>query len=94
MKLLVTYYEHLMEHLLRKNLGRVLAGGNMVAGDIQGKPELQMAFELGKSISQLHRCPSRPALCEAVEEADVVRKTGGENRSPDRTCSVRTFSPS
>ena len=47
----VTYYDHLMEHLRWKNLGHVLAGGNMDAGDIQGKPELQMAFDLGKSIS-------------------------------------------
>lgn len=47
----VTYYDHLMEHLRWKNLGHVLAGGNMATGDIQGKPELQMAFDLGKSIS-------------------------------------------
>lgn len=47
----VLYYDHLMEHLRWKNLGHVLAGGNMNTGDIQGKPELKEAFELGKSIS-------------------------------------------
>lgn len=44
------YYNHLMEHLRWRNLGHVLAGGNTDAGDIQGKSELQQAFELGKSI--------------------------------------------
>ena len=47
----VLYYDHLMEHLHWKNLGHVLAGGNMDVGDIQGKAELKEAFELGKSIS-------------------------------------------
>ena len=46
----VLYYDHLMEHLRWKNLGHVLAGGNGDVGDIQGKPELQEAFELGSSI--------------------------------------------
>lgn len=46
----VLYYEHLMEHLQWKNLGHVLAGGNGEVGDIQGKPELQEAYELGRSI--------------------------------------------
>lgn len=46
----VLYYDHLMEHLRWKNLGHVLAGGNGDVGDIQGKPELQKAYELGKSI--------------------------------------------
>lgn len=46
----LTYYEHLMEHLRWKNLGHVLAGGNGGAGDIAGKPELKQAYELGKSI--------------------------------------------
>ena len=40
-----------MEHLKWENLGHVLAGGNMEAGDIQGKPELAQAFALGKSIA-------------------------------------------
>jgi len=46
----LTYYDHLMEHLRWKNLGHVLAGGNMGVGDIEGKPEIQQAFDLGKSI--------------------------------------------
>ncbi len=46
----LTYYDHLMEHLRWKNLGHVLAGGNEAAGDITGKPELEQAYELGKSI--------------------------------------------
>ena len=44
------YFDHLMEHLQWKNLGHVLAGGNMDVGDIQGKPEIQAAYDLGKSI--------------------------------------------
>lgn len=46
----VLYYDHLMGHLRWENLGHVLAGGNMAAGDIEGKPELKEAYELGKSI--------------------------------------------
>ena len=46
----VLYYDHLMEHLRWKNLGYVLAGGNGDIGDIEGKPEIQKAFDLGKSI--------------------------------------------
>lgn len=46
----VSYYDHLLEHLRWKNLGHVLAGGNMDVGDIQGKPEIQQAYDLGKSI--------------------------------------------
>lgn len=44
------YYTHLTEHLRWKNIGHVLAGGNMNAGDIKGKAEIQQAYELGKSI--------------------------------------------
>lgn len=44
------YYNHLVEHLRWKNLGHVLAGGNRDIGDIEGKPELKKAFELGASI--------------------------------------------
>ena len=44
------YYNHLMEHLRWENLGHVLAGGNGDVGDIEGKPELQQAYNLGKSI--------------------------------------------
>ena len=46
----VVYFDHLMEHLRWKNLGHVLAGGNMNDGDIKDKPEIQKAYELGKSI--------------------------------------------
>jgi multimeric flavodoxin WrbA len=46
----LNYFNHLMEHLQWKNLGSVLAGGNMAAGDIAGKPELQKAYDLGASI--------------------------------------------
>ncbi len=44
------YYNHLMEHLRWDNLGHVLAGGNWNPGDIEGKAELQKAFDLGKGI--------------------------------------------
>ena len=44
------YYEHLMEHLKWENLGHVFAGGNDNMGDIDGKPELKQAYELGRSI--------------------------------------------
>ena len=46
----VLYYDHLMEHLRWKNLGHVLAGGNGDVGDIEGKPELKEAYELGRAI--------------------------------------------
>jgi multimeric flavodoxin WrbA len=46
----LTYFNHLMEHLQWKNLGSVLAGGNLAAGDIEGKPELKKAYDLGASI--------------------------------------------
>ena len=46
----LAYYDHLMEHLQWKNLGHVLAGGNMNVGDIEGKPEIRKAYELGNSI--------------------------------------------
>lgn len=46
----LTYYDHLIEHLHWKNLGHVLAGGNMDAGDVAGKKEVQEAFALGQSI--------------------------------------------
>ena len=44
------YYNHLMGHLNWKNLGHVLAGANVDLGDIEGKPELQQAYNLGSSI--------------------------------------------
>lgn len=46
----VTYYDHLLEHLKWKNLGHVLAGGNGDVGDINGKIEIAKAYELGRSI--------------------------------------------
>ena len=46
----VLYYDHLMAHLRWEILGHVLAGRNGHVGDIEGKPELQKAYELGKSI--------------------------------------------
>lgn len=46
----ILYYDHLMEHLQWKNLGHILAGGNGDVGDIEGKPELEKAYALGKSI--------------------------------------------
>lgn len=46
----VLYYDHLMEHLKWKNLGHVLAGGNMDTGDVNGKPEVEEARRLGVSI--------------------------------------------
>jgi len=39
-----------MKHLRWKNIGHVLAGGNGDVRDITGKPELEQAYELGKSI--------------------------------------------
>lgn len=48
----LSYFDHLMKHLRWTNLGHVLAGGNGDAGDINGKPEIQKAWELGKSISE------------------------------------------
>ncbi len=44
------YFDHLMEHLQWENLGSVLAGGVWQAGDIEGKEDLQKAYDLGKSI--------------------------------------------
>ena len=40
-----------MDHLKWDNLGHVLAGGNGDVGDIEGKPEVSAAYELGKSIT-------------------------------------------
>lgn len=39
-----------MEHLRWKNLGHVLAGGNMNVGDVKEKPEIEEARCLGASI--------------------------------------------
>ena len=45
----LTYYTNLARHLKWNDLGHVLAGGNMDIGDINGKPELDKAYELGLS---------------------------------------------
>ena len=44
------YYDHLTGHLKWNDLGHVLAGGNGDIGDIEGKPEVSAAYELGRSI--------------------------------------------
>lgn len=44
------YYNSFLKHLGWKDLGRVIAGDVLQLGDIEGKPELNEAFELGKSI--------------------------------------------
>lgn len=46
----VLYFDHLMEHLRWKNLGKVLCGGVMDVGDAQGRKELDDARALGGSI--------------------------------------------
>ena len=46
----LTYYDRLLEHLRWQNLGHVLAGGNGDVGDIDGKPKLRAAYDLGRSI--------------------------------------------
>lgn len=47
----LNYYQNLTEHLNWKDFGHVLAGGNGDIGDIKNKPELQKAYELGKSVN-------------------------------------------
>ena len=47
----VMYFDHLMEHLKWKNLGKVLCGGVMDIGDIDGHAELKQALEFGKSLA-------------------------------------------
>lgn len=44
------WYDRLEKHLGWKSLGKILCGGVMDIGDIEGKKELQNAYELGKSI--------------------------------------------
>ncbi len=46
----VYWYERLAEHLGWTDRGRVLCGGVMDVGDIQGRKELEEAFQLGQSI--------------------------------------------
>lgn len=44
------WYDHLEKHIGWKNRGKILCGWVTQPGDIEGKPELQKAFDLGKSI--------------------------------------------
>lgn len=44
------WYDRLEKHLGWKNLGKVLCGGVMAVGDIEGKNELQEAYELGRAM--------------------------------------------
>lgn len=45
------WYDRLEKHLGWKSLGKVLCGGVMAVGDIEGRTELSEAYELGKRIS-------------------------------------------
>lgn len=45
------WYDRLEKHLGWNSLGKILCGGVMAVGDIEGKKELIDAYELGKSIS-------------------------------------------
>lgn len=44
------WYDHLEKHIGWRSLGKVLCGWVTQPGDIEGKPELREAYELGKSI--------------------------------------------
>ena len=44
------WYDHLEKHIGRHSLGKVLCGYVTQPGDIEGKKELNDAYELGKSI--------------------------------------------
>lgn len=44
------WYDRLEKHLGWKNIGKVLCGGVMEIGDIEGKKELNEAYELGRTI--------------------------------------------
>lgn len=46
----VYWYDRLMGHIGWKDCGKVLCGGVMAVGDIEGKPELEEARKLGASI--------------------------------------------
>ena len=46
----VYWYERLMNHIKWKDLGQVLAANVTQPGDIEQKPELEKAYELGKAI--------------------------------------------
>ena len=44
------WYDRLEQHIGWKSLGKVLCGGVMAVGDIQGRPELEEAYRMGRSI--------------------------------------------
>ena len=44
------WYDHLERHIGWKSLGKVLCGWVTQPGDIDGKPELEQAYRLGRSI--------------------------------------------
>ena len=44
------WYDRLEKHLGWKSLGKVLCGGVMAVGDIEGTNELQEAYKLGRAI--------------------------------------------
>lgn len=44
------WYDHLEKHIGWKSLGKILCGYVTQPGDIAGNPELQQAYNLGKSI--------------------------------------------
>lgn len=44
------WYDHLEKHIGWKSIGKVLCGYVTRPGDIEGKPELEQAYELGRSI--------------------------------------------
>ena len=44
------WYDRLMTHLGWESLGKVLCGGVMAVGDVQGRQELDAAYQLGRSI--------------------------------------------
>lgn len=60
----LAYYDHLVKHLQWKNLGHVLAGGNMDAGDIQGKAEIRQAVSWGTPSGNSERGTEFPVLLE------------------------------
>ena len=46
----IRYYQSLLNFLEWEDRGSLIAGGVLRIGDIEGKPELRKAYELGKSI--------------------------------------------
>ena len=44
------WYDRLEQHIGWKSLGKVLCGGVMAVGHTQGRPELEEAYRLGRSV--------------------------------------------